>query len=238
MPTPKRAWYPGAIYHVISRGVRRTPIFLEQRDFEKFITILNDTLLYSPYHLHAYCLMTNHYHLLIGTKDSPLRKIMHSINGAYATWFNKKYNLSGHVFENRYSCHPVPSDYGFMSVSAYIHNNPRAAKICSNPFHYPWSSYHHYALPDIVPDFVNKNPKADSTIAPANLFFMHPDPRYWSTASLTNRPPRSPPKAFTKERLRQLFPTPLHLHYPQYVDREWKLSLLQKSNAKLIKNKE
>ncbi|MDG5786655.1 transposase [Evansella sp. AB-P1] len=232
MPSIKKKWYPGAIYHVTSRGNRRSPLFLEEKDFLKFISILDDTFQWTPYNLHAYCLMTNHYHLLIGTKSDPLQKLMHAINGSYAIWFNKKYHLSGHVFENRYTRHPVPSDYAFMTTSAYIHNNPRAAKLMEDPIHYPWSSYSLYCHPEIqLGTFAITSPIIkENTVDKKHLFRLQPQPWEWNKIAPSTIATRSPPKAFTRERIRQLFPTPLHLYYSNYVEREWKLKQLQKSN--------
>ncbi|MBU9712796.1 transposase [Evansella tamaricis] len=242
MPIPKRQWYPGAIYHVISRGIRRSPIFLCPGDFIKFNRVLDNTLQYTPYHLHAYCLMTNHYHLLVGTKSDPLHKIMHSINGSYATWFNKKYKLSGHVFENRYSSHPVPSDYGLMAVSAYIHNNPLAANMIDDPIYYPWSSLQYYVNPELTagsPHFsqsiserktFNLSLNIKESVPVNSLVDTYPNPSEWSSFIVPNPPSGSPPpKAFTRERIRQLFPVPLHIYYKKYVEREWKLHCIQKS---------
>lgn len=239
MPRPRRQWFPGAIYHVISRGVNRSPIFLHEKDYEKFLSILDNTLHYSPFNLHAYCLMSNHYHLLLGTKKDPLMKIMHAVNGAYASWFNKKYDHSGHVFQSRYTASPVPSDYAMMTVSAYIHNNPRTANITSNPEDYPWSSYQYYCIPDIIAE---RNPKpfdTASTTTPGEetAYAMEALSRLHSPPILPGCAPRSPPHAFTTDRLRQLFPTPLHHYYPRFTEREWKLRVLQKS-ALLTKKQE
>ncbi|MBU9722268.1 MULTISPECIES: transposase [Bacillaceae] len=229
MPVPKRQNYPGAVYHVISRGVRRSPIFLSTNDYLQFFRILNNTMEYAPFKLHAYCLMTNHYHLLISTQMDPLNKVMHCINGSYATWFNKKYKLSGHVFENRYASHPVPSDYKIMTVSAYIHNNPLAANITDDPIKYPWSSYYHYATPEIISKPVIRGGTSVQETLPKNLLFAsRPNPSEWKNSSITY-PPQPPPKCFTRDKIRQLFPIPLHIHYQNYVKREWKLSCIQDS---------
>ncbi|MDQ0254549.1 REP element-mobilizing transposase RayT [Evansella vedderi] len=248
MPVRKRQWYPGAIYHVINRGIRKTPIFLCEEDYNKFYSILDDAFLYSPYALHAYCLMTNHYHLLIQTKEQPLAKLMHAINTPYAIWFNQKYKLTGPLFQNRYSSHPVPSDYGLMTVSAYIHNNPREANICEDPSKYRHSSCSQYVTPDLIADqnsiftgtameeYPSLSLEKNLSLPTENLFYFQANPSDWNRFLTADFTPRSPPKAFSKDRIRQLFPVPLHQHYSRYIEREWKLKQIQKSNQRLKEN--
>ena len=227
----KKRYGSPTIFHVTSRGMRLSPIFHQEKDYLKFITILDNTYNYSPYNLYAYCLMKNHYHLLIGLKEIPLLKIMHSINGAYASFFNKTYNLQEQPFQNRYTAHPVPTDYALMTVSAYIHNNPRVAKMTTDPVTYQWSSYPYYCTPDLIAEPASHPLFQPDVITQNKLFTNQPHTSKWSTLTQSPISPRSPPEAFTREKIRQLFPTPLHHYYPRFVDREWTLHNLQKTKS-------
>lgn len=226
MPIPNQAWYSDAIYHVMNRGVRQLPIFLDQRDFQKFLTILDDTLHYSPFELHAFCLMTNHYHLMIGTKSEPLSKIIHAINDTYARWFNLKYEFNGSIFEKYYSSQPMTSDYGFMITSAYIHNNPRSTGI--HPINYPWSSYQYYIFPEVTIQNCIHPVKSYRGIDGNEILQLYANPSHWHSYTHESSSSQTPPLAFTKERHQQLFPIPLHLHYEKYLEKEWKLTQIQR----------
>ncbi|MEH6905682.1 transposase [Neobacillus drentensis] len=93
-----RTWFQGAKYHVTSRGIRKSSLFFDEEDFEKYLTLLKETKERYPFILHTYCLMSNHTHLQIETKDTPLSLIMKHLNTKFAKYFNRKYNFSGHVF--------------------------------------------------------------------------------------------------------------------------------------------
>ncbi|WP_179298892.1 transposase [Evansella halocellulosilytica] len=234
MPRRNRQWFPGAIYHIISRGNRKAPIFLHPDDVHAFQTFINDASIRTPFNLHAYCFMTNHYHMLIGTKNSPIHQIMHAVNTPYAQWFNKKYDVTGHVFENRYTGIPIPSEYSFMVVSAYIHNNPRVIKQFEDPSTYPYSSYSHYLNPHNYNKggvYEELSPFSPS-LSPEHLLNLFPEKREWSNLFTTNISSRSPPEPFTKEKLESLFPLPFSVHYERYVEREWKMQCLQQEQAK------
>ena len=103
MPRKKRVWYPGAIYHVMSRGNRRTAIFKEYSDYIHFLKLAEMIREKHPYKIHSICLMTNHFHMLIETIDTELWKIMQKLLSIYAEEFNHRYNYSGHLFEGRYT---------------------------------------------------------------------------------------------------------------------------------------
>ncbi|WP_325050504.1 transposase [Falsibacillus albus] len=111
-----------------------------------------------PFDLHAYCLMTNHVHFLLETKDVHVSKIMHYLLSTYAHYFNKRYELNGHVFEKRFSAVLIKDHQHFVDTSRYIHLNPYKAKICDSPIKYPWSSYKEFLRKDIK----DKNPLIDT----------------------------------------------------------------------------
>ena len=110
MVRPIRVQYPGALYHVTSRGNRREEIYLSTEDKELFLTILADTCEKHSWSCHAYCLMSNHYHLLIETPLGNLSKGMQYLNGVYTQKFNRVHRRVGHVFQGRYKAIIVERD--------------------------------------------------------------------------------------------------------------------------------
>ena len=129
---------------MMSRGNRRVALFQEKNDYEYFLRLTETVMEKHPYVIHAYCLMTNHFHLLIETKEDPLWIIMHKILGNYARYFNNKYHYNGHLFENRYTSRLIEDEHYFIEVSRYIHLNPVKAAIVRDPLAYPYSSYRNY----------------------------------------------------------------------------------------------
>ncbi|WP_246055138.1 transposase [Pseudalkalibacillus caeni] len=144
MARKPRTWFPGAKYHVYSRGNRQMPLFLDDVDFRKYLAILMDTQDKEPFYLHSYCLMTNHVHLQIETIDISLSKTMKTVNSRYATYFNKKHGSMGHVFQGRYGAELLNDVKYEIDVSRYIHRNPIEAQIVHKPEDYPWSSFWAY----------------------------------------------------------------------------------------------
>lgn len=140
----KRIWYEGATYHIVTRGNKRENIFLDEGDFQYFEALLNFTKQKYTFHVYAYCMMTNHYHLQISTGKQPIWQIMAYINMSYSRYYNKKYNKCGHVFEKRYSSMLIETDNYMMETSRYIHLNPVRARMVNKAIKYPWSSYKEY----------------------------------------------------------------------------------------------
>ncbi|WP_456277464.1 transposase [Bacillus sp. AK128] len=139
-----RVWYPGAIYHITSRGNRRSIIFNKENDYLKYLSIISETQVGSSFQLHAYCLMPNHLHLLLETQDTPIHQIMWKIQTTYALYFNKIYQLDGHVFQGRYGAKLIDSQKYFVDAGRYIHMNPVNAELTQEPAHFKWSSYQYY----------------------------------------------------------------------------------------------
>ena len=139
-----RITFPGAFYHVTSRGNERKTVFKSKRDREKFLEYLESATQRYDALIHAYCMMDNHYHLLLQTPWGNLPQIMRHINGAYTTYFNVKRDRSGHLFQGRYKAILVDIDEYAKELSRYIHLNPVRAKIVESPEEYEWSSYRHY----------------------------------------------------------------------------------------------
>lgn len=154
MSRPLRIEYPGAFYHITSRGNDRKDIFKTRRDREKFLSYLESASERYGAVIHAYCMMSNHYHLLMETPEGNLSQIMHHINGAYTTYFNVKRQRSGHLFQGRYKAIVIDVDEYASEVSRYIHLNPVRAGIVDKPEEYAWSSYMYYIGRKKIPEWI------------------------------------------------------------------------------------
>lgn len=159
MPRNTRKLSNSKVYHIILRGIDRQDIFLENQDYCKFLKELSDLKEKYQYEVYAYCLMTNHIHLVIFDRMDNLSKILQSISISYVSYFNKKYDRVGHLFQNRFSSKNVETREYLMEVCRYIHRNPVKAGI-STIDGYQWSSYQEYI----------KNPKIISTGQLMKLF--------------------------------------------------------------------
>ena len=141
---PSRKWYPGAIYHVMSRGNRKMTLYKDRDDFLTFLEIVKKASRIFHFKIHALCLMTNHFHMAIETGDRELWKIMQWILHRYAVRFNKKYHYTGHLFEDRYTSCLIEDDSYFLEVTRYIHLNPVRAHMVSDALEYEYSSYQEF----------------------------------------------------------------------------------------------
>ena len=144
MARPLRITYSGAFYHVTTRGNEQKDVFWSKADREKFLVYLASAVTRYEAVIHAYCLMSNHYYLLLETPTGNLTEIMHHINGAYTTYFNVKRKRFGHLFQGRYKALLVEADAYLAQLSRYIHLNPVRARIVARPEGYAWSSYRSY----------------------------------------------------------------------------------------------
>lgn len=155
MARPLRIEYPGAFYHVIQRGNERKDIFISEQDRIKFYEYLST--LYTRYkvHIHTYCLMNNHYHLILETKNANLTKAMHYLNTSYTVYFNVKRKRSGHLFQGRYKAILVEADAYLHQLSRYIHLNPVRTGLVKDPADYPYSSYKYFISSNKSPDWLN-----------------------------------------------------------------------------------
>lgn len=139
-----RIEYPAASYHVTSRGNEQKEIFRSKKDREQFLHYLETARERYGAVIHTYCLMNNHYHLLLETPKGNLSQVMRHLNGAYTTYFNVKRKRFGHLFQGRYKAILVDADEYAKELSRYIHLNPVRAGIVSRPEEYEWSSYRGY----------------------------------------------------------------------------------------------
>lgn len=143
MSRPLRLEFAGALYHVTSRGNERKPIFRNESDFTTFIEVISYVCERYNWVIHAYCLMTNHYHLLIETPEANLSKGMRQLNGVYTQRFNRSYQRVGHLFQGRYKSILVDKDSYLLELCRYIVLNPvRAKGMVDHPCEWLWSSYH------------------------------------------------------------------------------------------------
>lgn len=136
-----REWYPGATYHIMARGIRRMEIFQDDMDYQVFLMLLKKVLEEQGGILHAFCLMTNHIHLLLETGECMIGDWMKQLEFLYAIYYNRRHGYKGHLFENRYKSCLVKEDSYFIQTSRYIHLNPVRARMVAHPEDYPWSSY-------------------------------------------------------------------------------------------------
>ena len=151
-----RLQYENAIYHVRSIGNQKQPIFLDDGDRVSFLKFLRATVRSRGWLCHAYCLMENHYHLLVETPVPNLSQGMHDLNCFYANTFNVKHSQPGHLFEGRFRSSLVDEDDYFLTLARYIPLNPVAAGLTADPAEWRWSSFNATCGEESYEDFIEK----------------------------------------------------------------------------------
>lgn len=154
MARPLRIEFAGALYHVTSRGDRQEDIFLDDQDRKDFLAILGGVQERHNWLVHAYCLMDNHYHLLIETPDANLSRGMRQLNGVYTQTTNQHHNKVGHVFQGRYKAILVQKESYLLELARYIVLNPVRARMVRTARAWPWSSYRDTAGYRKAPDWL------------------------------------------------------------------------------------
>lgn len=159
MPRPLRIEFENAWYHVMNRGLNRQPIFWKKSHKFLFYTLLNEIVDRYKIEIHSFCLMKNHYHLLVKTPYANLGRVMRHLDGLYTQRLNRVELRDGPLFRGRYKAVLIDSDQYLLQVSRYIHLNPVSAKICTSPYYYPWSSYRSfiqrkYYIPWLTTDYI------------------------------------------------------------------------------------
>src|SRR5882724_3151778 len=154
MARPLRIEFPGGLYHVTARGNGRLAIFIDDSDREQFLTVLASVVARYRVLCHAYCLMGNHYHLLLETPEANLSRAMRQLNGVYGQGFNRSHGRSGHVFEGRFQAQVVDKDAYLRAVCRYIVLNPVRAGLVAHPRQWAWSSYRATAGEAPLPAFL------------------------------------------------------------------------------------
>lgn len=181
-----RVWWPGAGYHIMSRGNHRLEIFRDDEDRQVFLSMLTQVKEKHPFKLHAYCLMSNHVHFHLETIEADPGKIMKLLNMKYAIFFNKKYRFVGQLMQGRFRAEVVEDDRYFLALNRYIHLNPVEAGIVLRPEDYRWSSYNAY-VENISPFLVD----TEKTLS----YFPHPKIskfEMFTVAGLTADPSNAP----------------------------------------------
>ncbi|MCP4406430.1 MAG: transposase [Gammaproteobacteria bacterium] len=141
MARPLRIEFSNALYHVTSRGDRREPIYEDDEDRQRFVSILTEVIAQMNWLCHAYCLMTNHYHLIIETPDGNLSKGMRQLNGVFTQSSNRRHHRSGHLFQGRYKAILVDKNSYLLELTRYVVLNPVRAGLVLQAQDWPWSSY-------------------------------------------------------------------------------------------------
>jgi putative transposase len=145
MARPHRVIAANAIYHLTCRGVRKLPIFHADRDRALFLALLRRTLSQYEWLCQAYCLMDNHWHVIVQIEQPTLSAGMHWLNTAYARTFNRRHGFEGHLFDKRFGSKLIESSAQLMLTTRYVELNPVRAGGVADPTDWPWSSYRFHA---------------------------------------------------------------------------------------------
>jgi len=155
MSRATRIEFAGACYHVMSRGVARTATFLDDEDRRSFLEIVGGQVEMGTLQVFAFCVMPNHYHLLVSTPLGHLARWLRHVNGDHARRFNARHRRVGHLWQGRYKAILVEEGDYLHQCSRYIHLNPSRAKLARSAAHYRWSSYRNYLGGSAVVPWVN-----------------------------------------------------------------------------------
>ena len=141
MGRPPRIQFPGAVYHVTSRGDRQEPIFRDAGDKQRLLDIIDRAMGKLDAEMFAFCLMGNHYHFVLHTRRANLSALMHHVNGEYTRAFNRRHGVTGHVFQGRFNAVIVARDASLLEVCRYVELNPVRAGLVGAVDQWQWSSY-------------------------------------------------------------------------------------------------
>lgn len=175
MARPLRLEYPGALYHVTSRGNAQADIYIDDADRRIFLRVLGKAVTKQRWLLHAFCLMGNHYHLLVETPQPNLSRGMHQLNGAYSQCLNRRHRRVGHVLQGRFTAILVERESYLLELARYVPLNPVRAGIVDLPETWPWSSYRATAGLEPAPPWLTTQAVLErfgSDLARANLRFQ------------------------------------------------------------------
>ncbi len=154
MARPLRLEFEGALYHLTARGNAGRAIFLDDDDRLRFLDTLAEVVDRFGWICHGYCLMTDHYHLLVETPQPNLSRGMQQLNGVYTQAFNRRHRLGGHVLQGRFKSVIVEKESYLLELARYVVLNPVRAKLVRRPRRWPWSSYRATAGQAATPDFL------------------------------------------------------------------------------------
>ncbi|MBI2214219.1 MAG: transposase [Acidobacteria bacterium] len=156
-----RIEYPGAVYHITSRGNEKRDIFVDDADRQKFLDFLGEAVIRFGWILSAYTLMTNHFHLVVATPTPNVSRGMQWLNGTYAAWFNRQHERSGHLLGGRFHAFLVEKETYYLELLRYVVLNPVRAKMVERPEQYRWSSYRAMAGYEAPPAWLNVSDLAE-----------------------------------------------------------------------------
>ncbi len=155
MSRPLRIECPGALYHVTARGDRREAIFEDDADRIAFLAVIAQAFLRFDARMLAYCLMGNHYHLVLQTRSANLSQLMRHVNGVYSQRFNRRHDVVGHLLQGRFKAILVNRDAYLLEVCRYVDLNPVRAALVEDPADWPWSSYRSHVVRAEVPAWLD-----------------------------------------------------------------------------------
>ena len=155
MARPLRIEFAGALYHVTARGNAGADIFADDADRRAFIALLREVIGRFAWRAHAYCLMGNHYHLVIEIPEPTLSRGMRQLNGVYTQRFNRRHGRAGHLFQGRYHAVLVERDAHLLELARYVVRNPVRAGIARRAGDWPWSSYRATANAGETPEWLS-----------------------------------------------------------------------------------
>jgi len=150
-----RIEFPGAVYHVTTRGDRREAIFVDDDDRRRLLAFVKQAMDRFDAVVLAYCLMGNHYHFVLQTRRANLSLVMHHINAKFSRAFNRRHGLVGHLFQSRYKAILVDRDAYLMALCRYVELNPVRAGLVPAPFDWVWSSYAAHVGLEVVPTWLD-----------------------------------------------------------------------------------
>jgi putative transposase len=151
MARKPRIHFPGGLYHVIFRGNSGQDIFLTDADYCRFYLLLQEGTFRFGYRVHAFCLMTNHIHLVLQVGEIPLSRGMQNLSFRYTRWLNWREQRTGHLFQGRFKAVLVDGDSYLLELVRYIHLNPVRAGMVTNPDEYQWSGHRAYLGKETLP---------------------------------------------------------------------------------------
>jgi len=157
MSRPLRIQYIDAWYHVMNRGRRGEDVFIEEQDYQLFVKVLKESSELWNVKISAFCLMSNHYHLLIQTPGANLSRCMRHINGVFTQRFNRAHGIDGQIFRGRYKSILVGEENYLIEILRYIHFNPTKGGLVDDPAEYAWSSFNAYMSNDNSWDWIYKS---------------------------------------------------------------------------------
>lgn len=181
MSRTRRQWQEGAVLHIMNRGVHRSTLFLTRFDYQKFLKLMMEMTIRYDCEVLAYCLMSNHYHLLLRTAETPVWQCMKFLQMNYAIYFNRQQAATGHLFESRYLSYLIKDESYLLTASRYIHLNPVSAGMVKTPAAYQYSSYRGYI------NYEN-NILLSSELILSQFGTVHPERKYQEFVEGTSTP--------------------------------------------------